>query len=656
MRQLSIFVIALGSRLWAADANPLAQLDQTGFDTWARKTLVLPPQNGGARSGAWQLVSVADGKTVAQGTLPSAMSWAPANESVQPVALPADLPAGTYKLMQGSDRLSADFVVRKRAIEHVLKGAIRSFYYQRTAIALESKYAGQWARAAGHPDNNVKYHSSTGKSGNLSSSKGWYDAGDYNKYIVNSGITCWLLLHLAETRPEFVDTLSLNIPESGNSVPDLLDEIRWNLDWMLTMQDPSDGGVYHKLTSLDFTDFIMPDADKTDRYVVMKSSPATLDFAMVMAMASRVYAKSDATFAAKCLAAAKSAWDWGNKNKGAYYKQPSDVKTGEYGDNNDADERFAAAVELALATKDLSYFSSYQSQIGSKWGVPGWGSVGMLGVYTLAANPEVFGTSAATAKKVITDTADALVNVWKNSGWAVPMRNNDFVWGSNSVGAHNGLHLALAWRATGDTNYLAAADDMLGYLMGRNPLRISWVTGFGTKYPMKPHHRPSGADNIAEPVPGFLIGGPHSGGQDVGQYSCKNNYVVNGAPAKSWIDDECSYATNEIAINWSAAFVALAGQLAAAHLQQELEDLGAAPLARPAIRVARWIDRGNALVVDAGDPIRLRLVDATGSVLWSASLPSRATSTRIAVPSSKVLSWAVLEAGNGRQILSRPAL
>lgn len=650
----TLALITASAQLLAADANPLAQLDQTGFDAWAHKTLVLPPQNGAARSGAWQLVSTGNGKTVAQGTLPAATNWAPAGGSAQPVMLPSRIPEGTYKLMQGSDRLSPDFKVSKRAIEPVLKGAIRSFYYQRTAIELQSQYAGKWARAAGHPDNNVKYHGSTNKSGSLSSPKGWYDAGDYNKYIVNSGITCWLLLNLAETRPEFVDTLALNIPESGNSVPDLLDEIRWNLDWMLTMQDPSDGGVYHKLTSLEFSDFIMPAADNSDRYVVMKSSPATLDFAMVMAMASRVYATIDATFSAKCLAAAKSAWTWGNSNKGTYYKQPSDVVTGEYGDNADSDERFAAAVELALATRDLSYFTPYQSQIGSKWGIPNWGSVGMLGVYTLAANPDVFGASATTAKKVLTDTANALVQSWKNSGWATAMRNNDFVWGSNSVGAHNGLHLALAWRATGDSTYLAAADDMHGYLMGRNPLYVSYVTGFGTSSPMKPHHRPSGADGIAEPVPGFIVGGPHSGGQDVNQYGCKTNYVVNGAPARSWIDDECSYATNEIAINWSAAFVALSGQLAAAHLDQELQALGVAPRTVATRRFARWTERGGALEVDAGSAARLRLVDAAGSVQWSASLPERASSVRVSVPASNGVSWVVLDAANEQQILSRP--
>lgn len=639
--------------LWAADANPLAQLDQTGFDTWARKTLVLPPQNGSARTGTWQLVSVQDGKTVAEGTLPPAANWGPANESAQPFVLPTKLASGTYKLMDGSNRLSADFTVKARAIEPVLKGALKSFYYQRTAMNLDSKYAGQWARPSGFPDNNVKYHASTGKTGTMSSPKGWFDAGDYNKYIVNSGITCWLLLNLAETRPELFDTLSLNIPESGDKVPDILDEIRWNLDWMLTMQD-TDGGVHHKLTSLDFSKFIMPDADKSDRYVVMKSSPATLDFAMTMAAASRVYAKHDATFAAKCLAAAKSAWTWANANKGKYYTQPSDVKTGEYGDNNESDEQFSAAVELALATRDLSYFTPVQSKMSS-WSIPAWPTVGMLGVYTVAANPEFFGDAAVSARKVVADTANALVASWKASGWAVPMRSGDFVWGSNSVAAHNGLHLVLAWRTTRDSSHLAAADDMLGYLMGRNPLQLSWVTGFGKRWSMKPHHRPSGADNITEPVPGFLIGGPHSGGQDVNEYGCKTNYVVNGAPAKSWIDDECSYATNEIAINWSASFTALAGHLAAAHMQQAEEDLGVSPIPK-SISVIRWSDMGRTLAIDAGPAVRLRMVDATGATLWTASLPNRSDATVLALPRTASPAWIKAESIEGSQILSRPSL
>ena len=654
MRQHCLpIALLLTTHLWAADANPPAQMDQTGFDTWAHKTVVLPPQNS-SRTGAWQLVSQS-GTIVAQGTLPSPQAWAPAGGSAQPIVLPTDLPVGTYKLMQGSDRLSADFTVKPRAIEPVLKSAIKSFYYQRASSALESQYAGQWARAAGHLDNDVKYHSTTGKSGAFSSPKGWYDAGDYGKYIVNSGITCWLLLNLAETRPEFVDTLSLNIPESGDESPDLLDELRWNLDWMLTMQD-TDGGVFHKLTTLQFSGFVMPDKDAATRYVVMKASPATLDFAATMAAASRVYAKTDSVFAAKCLAAAKNAWTWAGGNKGRYYSQPSDVATGQYGDSNEKDEQFTAAVELALATKDLSYFTSYQSQITSKWGIPSWADVGMLGVYTIAANPAFFGTSAATAKNVLIDSADALVEVWKSSGWATAMRNNDFVWGSNSVGAHNGLHLMLAWRATGDSNYLAASDDMLGYLLGRNPLSVSFVTGFGTKSPMKPHHRPSGADNIAEPVPGFLVGGPHSGGQDIGQYDCKTSYLVNGAPAKSWLDDQCSYATNEVAINWSAAFVALAGQLAAAHLEQEQNALGVATRPLHALQAIRWTDLGRTLAVNSGAPLRLRLVDASGAVLWSASFPRRETASRVSLPRTTSASWIIAESQGAQQILAKPGI
>src|SRR5205823_2120648 len=172
-------------------------------------------------------------------------------------------------------------------------GAIKGFYYQRTAIDLPVKYAGQWARPAGHPDTRVLIHPSAASADRpagtvISSPKGWYDAGDYNKYIVNSGITMGTLLSLCEDFPDYIKKLNTNIPESTNNVPDVLDEVLWNLRWMLTMQDPADGGVYHKLTNASFDGMVMPDKATKERYVVAKSITATLDFAAVMAQASRV--------------------------------------------------------------------------------------------------------------------------------------------------------------------------------------------------------------------------------------------------------------------------------------------------------------------------------------------------------------------------------
>ena len=123
----------------------------------------------------------------------------------------------------------------------------------------------------------------------ISTPYGWYDAGDYNKYIVNSGISTFTLLSAYETYPSYFDTLELNIPESGNGIPDILDEALWNIRWMMTMQDTTDGGVYNKTTEASFSSFVMPAQVTTTRYVAAKGTAATLDFAAIMAMTARIY-------------------------------------------------------------------------------------------------------------------------------------------------------------------------------------------------------------------------------------------------------------------------------------------------------------------------------------------------------------------------------
>ena len=155
----------------------------------------------------------------------------------------------------------------------------------------------------------------------ISAPKGWYDAGDYNKYIVNSGISSYTLLAAYEHYPEIFDTLEINIPESGNGIPDILNEVKYNIDWMLEMQDPDDGGVYHKLTNASFDGVIMPDEAVQPRYVVQKTTAAALNFAAVTAQASRIYKKFLPDFSEKCLKAAKSAYNWAIRNTQILYNQ-----------------------------------------------------------------------------------------------------------------------------------------------------------------------------------------------------------------------------------------------------------------------------------------------------------------------------------------------
>jgi len=154
------------------------------------------------------------------------------------------------------------------------------------------------------------------------SQKGWYDAGDYNCYIVNSGISTYTLMATYEHFSSYFDTLNLNIPESGGTLPDILDEIKWNLDWMLSMQDPADGGVYNKKTNAAFDGFIMPNAATTQRYFCAKGTAAAFDFAAVMAVAYRVYKPFDLVYANQCLAASKAAYNWGIANPAVAFNNP----------------------------------------------------------------------------------------------------------------------------------------------------------------------------------------------------------------------------------------------------------------------------------------------------------------------------------------------
>lgn len=520
-----------------------AYINQVGYRASDAKEFTLADGDG--------IVEIVDaaGQTILTATPSAASYWGPSGQNVSLVDFSDLKTPGTYSVKVGGQVVRQDLKIADKTFEDVTKAALKWFYYQRAGMALEETYAGQWKRAAGHTQTNIQKHSSAG-TGSITSSKGWYDAGDYGRYIVNSGITTYTLLSLFEHYPDYFKTLKWNIPAEGQ-LPDLLAEIKYNLDWMLTMQD-TDGGVFHKLTTLGFPGDDMPAADKATLYVIGKGTAATFDFAGVMATASRVYKNYDAMFAAQCLEAAKKAYAWGEMNPNVAYSNPSGVETGEYGDKWLEDEKLFAGTELFLATGEASYKQNF-----SKANVPNWGDVSGLAAYGAAT----YGADASS-KGILTRTADELA-ARANTGFGVVMGNDDFVWGSNAVAANQGVWLLHAYYLTGEQKYYNAARKVLDYLLGKNPLNMSFMTGFGTKSPKMPHHRPSTADGVAAPVPGMLVGGPQPGGEDIGSQSWECSDYRTGKPATSYTDNRCSYATNEVAINWNAPLAYLAGAIEA---------------------------------------------------------------------------------------------
>ena len=471
---------------------------------------------------------------------------------------------GKYQVVAGDMRQTLE--VKSGALRDVAKAALKAFYYQRSGVEIEAKYAGKWARPLGHPDTNVMVHPTAATKERpagtiISSPFGWYDAGDYNKYIVNSAYSIGIMLQMYETIPEYFEKFDVDIPETGNGVPDLLDEIYFNLKWMATMQD-TDGGLYHKLTTPNFEAFIMPSECKQQRYVVQKSVTASYDYAACMAMVARIYAKYDlyAEFAKEMLESAKKAYKWAKANPTALYfqgknneKYDPDVVTGEYGDFNASDEQLWAATELYISTGDESYWKDTKTLWPKSYGLSSWGNVASIAQWELISKDNFVSTDEAFEhRKYFNDYIETLEAKFAQSDFACAYGAvaKDFHWGCLSEGCCNaGAEILRAYKKTGLPKYRTMAVSNADYILGRNPMRNCYVTGFGYKSTKNPHQRLSHADGIEDPLPGFLAGGPNPGKQDGLTYPC--DY-----PDMCYLDDMNSYASNEIAINWNASLVA----------------------------------------------------------------------------------------------------
>ncbi len=291
------------------------KLNQLGFYPDSPKVAIVP----GNYDGSFRVIEAETGNVVFESVLRTPALWEFSDEMVSRADFTELSEPGLYRVVHETAGSSYDFEIREGIFRELSKAVIKAYYFNRASTELEEEYAGIWARPMGHPDDTAFIHASAAtdqrpEGTEISSPKGWYDAGDYNKYAVNSGISTYTLLAAYEHFPEYYQNLELNIPESGSGIPDILDEVRWNLDWLLTVQDPNDGGVYHKLTSLNFSGVVMPHEDDADRYAVMKSTSGTLNFAAVMATAARVYESYDPEFAAVALAAAEYAWEWAAAN------------------------------------------------------------------------------------------------------------------------------------------------------------------------------------------------------------------------------------------------------------------------------------------------------------------------------------------------------
>jgi endoglucanase len=524
----------------------------------------------GAAAGPFYITSSDKQDTVFTGTLGSTSTWTYSSEAVRKIDFSSFKTIGQYYILVPGLGYSHPFTIRHDVHHTALKAGIKAFYFQRASTSLPATYAGIWARAEGHPDTLVTIHNSAGNwcedplVDKMNGKRGWYDAADYNKYVVNAGISTYCLMALYEHYPTYFDTIQTNIPESANTLPDILNEVLWEIRWLLTMQDTCDGAVYTKLTSPEYF-YNMPNLDIQQRYVVQKSTAASLDFAAVLAQAARIFSRYPTELpglADSCIYQALAAWKWARVNNNVSYKQSNltnpVINTGAYPDDVFSDEFRWAAAELYTTTK-LDSFYTFTGGFSGNMIVPSWSDVNALGNYTLSHYRKQLTNSAdtTTIKARVLGLANQLKTQVSTSPYGVVMGQSsyDFSWGSNGNAAHQGLALLSAFDQTRDSTYLNAAVANLDYLLGRNATNYSFLTGFGELTPLHIHHHISEKDGVSPPVPGFLISGPQNADNSDG---CAYPASLT-QPARKYLDDYCSYSTNKVAINYNAPFAYLIG-------------------------------------------------------------------------------------------------
>jgi endoglucanase len=455
---------------------------------------------------------------------------------------------GLYRLEVEGVGSSPPFRVARDVYNAPFRAAVGAMYLWRCGAAVSATHGGvTYAHAACHTED-AWLDFVGGGHARRDASGGWHDAGDYNKYVVNAGVTVGVMLLAWEQFGASIQRAGLDSHDDDERgrLPAYLGEVKWETDWLLKMQ-ADDGSVYHKVSTRDFGAAILPEDEKAERYFTPRSSAATADFAAMLASASRAFRPHERAYADRYLEAARRAYDFLRAHA---EQQSADLRgftTGGY-QTNDADDRLWAAAELWEATGDARYLSDFETRarafdakLALDWG---WSDVKNLGMLTYlfskreGRNPEL----VRDVREALIETADALVRLRDAHGYARPLGTR-YYWGCNGGVANTVVLLRSADMIAPRRAYVEASLDAVSHLFGRNYYGRSFVTGLGFDPPRYPHYRPSMRPNSEGAWPGYLVGG--------------------GWPrATDWVDVSENYRVNEVAINWNAPLVyALAGFL-----------------------------------------------------------------------------------------------
>lgn len=551
------------SKAGIANKNPGIVVNQVGYfpkslkKAFFRQNITLNSKNKQPRESA-QLINYDTRELVATISLGQEIIDNNTQDAISPIDFTEQTQPGTYYLKLGKLK-SAPFAIGTDIYEQPLITLLRSYYLQRCGVEIDDPITGISHLPCHLKDGIIahqdQYH---GVGENIPALGGWHDTGSYNKYVATTTVSIARLLNLYEQNPELFPDSQLGIPESGNGVSDLLDEMEFGLNWLLKMQR-ADGAIYRKLAGKKWPVDLAPDEDMQPRYLYGISTPETAKFAAVMAIASRNWQSIDPALAAGYLTAAASAWqyletqptmkvDWvegDDSGSDPYvlskYNQEESLKT-------DLDDRLWAAAELYISTgKDnfANYVAENLAQVDYtlfEWKNPA--SLGLVNYLKQSRQP----TSEELLGKIklkIQQRADLILN--KINQNAYHLANDRFIWGFNRMIAEEGIALVYAYQFTQNSAYLNGAIDQLDYLLGRNHFDQTFITDIGENPVKHLSNLYTRAKNIS--MPGLVVGGANEDGQD--------GMVMRNRGQLSYTDDELSYTTNGNAIDYNASVISL---------------------------------------------------------------------------------------------------
>lgn len=479
---------------------------------------------------------------------------------------------GRYQILLPRRGLSAPFRVDPEVYRDVLRLATRFFYLQRSGAAKDDPLTGLRHSAdytaPAPPRDALDAHGRISPAApRREVSGGWWDAGDFGRYVPPAATTVMLLLYAYRYNPAAFADGTLAIPESGNGVPDLLDELRWELSWLLKMQR-SDGAVHHKVATRSYPD-VMAHRDLQPALLYEISTQATAGFAGALAEASLVYQALDPGFATTLRQAAERAWAFlathPDKLPAHGFRNPDDPNGGDYS-IKDADEnelRLWAAAALLHATSQRPYAEDFvrrwahrtkERSCGLGW--PCGSTFAMIGYLDSAAGD---GALKQQLRAEFAEQAAAILRIIDTTAYKVALKGTEapagYDWGSVGQALNAGVFLLLANQLQPDSRLVAGAAAQLSWVLGQNPLAKALITGAGHNPVRAPHHRPSLYLGVA--VPGAVGEGPNA--MTVGGDPVLQRLFDSGLPpALRYADSAESWATNEPTIYYNAAFVAVA--------------------------------------------------------------------------------------------------